>query len=226
MKTIVISGAIALLSGAATAAVPLPDAVAAMIEAAAGNADQLRAVVEVAKKTNPGSVAEIEARAAALRTAKVVAREQRLAAQGVFNGWSGSGEAGGFISSGNTSNKGVAIGINIVKETRTWKHAVRGQVDYQEDNNVKSRERYFAGYEGNYRVTPNFYVLGTLSYERDIFSGFNQRFAESFGIGYKLVNAPRVQVAIDGGPAVRQTQYKNARSDNSFAGRAGLNAKW
>ena len=71
-----------------------------------------------------------------------------------MNGWSGSGEASDFITSGNTDNKGVVIGVKVVKETRTWKHSVRGLVDYQQNNGLKTREPHFAGYEGNYNFTP------------------------------------------------------------------------
>lgn len=214
--------------GVATAAVaaPLPPAVSAMLEAAAGNPDQLKAVADIAKKTNPESVAEIDAQLAAIDKAQAAAREQKLAEQGVLEGWSGSGEAGGFISSGNTDTQGVAIGINVAKETRKWRHALRGFVDYQQQDGVTSRERYFAGYEGNYNITPNFYALLTLSYERDPFSGFDRRFAQSLGLGYKIVNTDTVKLAVEGGPALRQTRFTDGVDSNAFAARVAGTFDW
>jgi putative salt-induced outer membrane protein len=226
MKSSFAIAALAVFSASAAAAAPLPPAVGAMIDAAAADPAQLKAIVEIAKKTNPDAVAEIDARVAGLEAAQAKAREEKLANQGLMDGWSGQGEAGAFVSSGNTSNRGVAIGATVVKETRQWKHSLRGLVDYQEDNGVKSRERYFAGYEGNYNITPNFYALVTLSYERDVFSGFNRRFTESIGLGYRLVNTPSLTVGIEGGPALRQTRFTDGVDDNAVAARGALNAKW
>jgi putative salt-induced outer membrane protein len=216
---------VAGLATSATAA-PLPPAVAAMLEAAAGNPDQLKAVADIAKKTNPGSVAEIDAQLAAIDKAQAAAREQKLADQGFLDGWSGSGEAGGFISSGNTNTKGVALGLNVVKETRKWRHALRGFVDYQQQDGVTSRERYFAGYEGNYNITPDFYALLTLSWERDPFSGFNRRFAQSLGLGYRIVNSDTLKLSVEGGPALRQTRFTDGVNDSAFAARAAANLDW
>ncbi len=205
---------------------PIPPPVAAMIDAAAANPDQLRVVAEIARKTNPASVAEIDARLAAINAAAAKAREERLAAQGALDGWTGNGEVGGFISTGNTNNRGLAIGINIAKETRHWKHAFRGQVDYQEDQGVTSRERYFTGYEGNWKFSPRGFAVLALSFEKDRFSGFTSRFTEALGLGYRLIDGKRVTLALDGGPALRQTMLTTGTSQSELAARAALNAKW
>lgn len=226
MKTPLLLPVIVLLVASPAVAAPLPPAVAAMLDAAAGNPDQLKAVTEIAKKTNPGSVAEIDAQLAAIDKAQAAAREEKLANQGVFEGWSGSGEAGGFISSGNTNTQGVALGLTLTKETRRWRHNFRGFVDYQHQDNVTSRERYFAGYEGNYNFTPDFYALGTLSWERDPFSGFDRRFAQSLGLGYKIVNTDTLKLSVEGGPALRQTRFTDGVNDSAFAARAAGNLDW
>ncbi|WP_426164740.1 DUF481 domain-containing protein [Sandarakinorhabdus sp. DWP1-3-1] len=208
----------------AAAAAPIPDAVAAMIDAA--DPDQLKTIADIAKKTNPAAADEIDARVAALQKARADARTEQLASQGMLDGWSGSGEAGANISSGNTNNKGVAIGLNFAKETRSWKHSVRGFVDYQRQDGVTTRERYFAGYEGNYNITPNFYALATLSYERDTFSGFRRRFAESLGLGYRIIATDTMKLSVEAGPALRQTQFTNGISDNALAARGAGNFWW
>lgn len=226
MKLPLMLGAVLLATSTMAYAAPLPDAVGAMLDAAAGDAAQLKTVADIAKKTNPQSVAEIDARVDAINKAQAAAREEKLANQGVLEGWSGSGEAGGFISSGNTNTKGVAVGINFAKETRKWKHGFRGFVDYQRQDGVTSRERYFAGYEGHYNITPDFFALLTLSYERDPFSGFNRRFAQSLGLGYKIVNTDSLTLSVEGGPALRQTRYTSGFNDSAFAARGAANLDW
>lgn len=222
-----VGAAIALFIGASAAqAAPIPDSVAAMLDAAAGDEAQLKIIADIARKTNPGSVAEIDAKVAAIAKANADAKAEKMASQGFFEGWKGSGEAGAFLSSGNTDTKGVALGITLTKETLKWKHQLRGFVDYQEQNGVKNRERYFAGYEGNYNISPRLYALLTLSYERDQFSGFDRRFAESLGLGYKLIDTPTLRLALEAGPALRQTLFTDDVESNTFAGRGGLDFWW
>jgi len=205
---------------------PIPAPVDRMIDAAAANANQLKLVADIAKQANPGSAAEIDAKVAAITAAQTKVREEKLASQGFLDGWSGQGEAGGFISTGNTRNRGMAVGVNLAKESRSWKHSLRGIVDYQEDKGVASRERYFAGYEGNWKFTQRSFALLALSWERDKFTGFSSRFTQAIGIGYRLIDTPRLKIAVDGGPALRQTSFISGLTDNSLAARAGLNANW
>ncbi|WP_353217970.1 DUF481 domain-containing protein [Sandarakinorhabdus sp.] len=214
----------ALLVPAPATAEPIPPAVAAMIDAA--EPDQLAAIANIARKTNPASAAEIDARVAGIQAAAAAARDARLAAQGIFEGWRGQGEAGGFVSTGNTENRGAAVGLAMTKESRKWKHGLRGVVDYQEDRGVASRERFFAGYEGNWKFSPRGYTLLALSWERDKFTGFTSRLTQSLGFGYRLVDGKRLKMTIDGGPAVRQTRFITGLLDNSVAARAGLNTNW
>ena len=214
-----------LLFAAPAMAEPIPPPVAAMIDAAT-NPDQLKVVAEIAKKTNPASAAEIDAKVAAIRAAAARALEEKLASQGPFQGWTGNGELGGFISSGNTENRGLAIGVNMTKETLRWKHTLRGQVDYQEDQGITSRERFFAGYEGNWKFSPRGFAVLALNYERDRFTGFSSRFSQALGLGYRLVDGPRLTIALDGGPALRQTLFTTGAQENVLAARAAVNAKW
>jgi putative salt-induced outer membrane protein len=163
---------------------------------------------------------------AQINAAAAQTREQQLASQGMFDGWSGNGELGGFISSGNTENRGLAVGMNLSKETRHWKHSFRGLVDYQEDQGIISRERYFAGYEGNWKFSPRGFAVLALSFEKDRFTGFTSRFTQALGLGYRLIDTPSLTVAVDGGPALRQTMFTSGINESVVAGRAALNAKW
>ena len=59
MKAFFILGAVLMAGATAAVAAPLPDAVGAMLDAAGGDAVQLKTIADIAKKTNPQSVAEI-----------------------------------------------------------------------------------------------------------------------------------------------------------------------
>lgn len=228
MRQIIIHLFVAAAAAGPALAEPIPPPVERMIDAAAatGKADQLKMLADLAKQANPDSAAEIDAKLAGITEARARAEEEKLATQGLLEGWSGQGEAGGFISTGNTTNRGLAVGVNMTKETLHWKHVLRSVVDYQEQQGVTSRERYFVGYEGNWKFTRRGFVVFSLSAEQDRFTGFTSRFSQGIGVGYRLVDTPSLSIAADGGPAVRQTRFTDGVNETSFAARAALNAKW
>lgn len=222
----VAAGLAALPAAGAVQAEPMPPAVAAMIEAAAANPDELKVVADIARRTNPASAAEIDARVAEIEAERTRQREAQLASQAFFEGWSGQGEAGGFVSTGNTQNRGAAVGINLTKNSLRFKHALRGIVDYQEDRGIVSRERYFAGYEGNWKFNRRGFLVLALSWEQDRFTGFSSRFTQALGIGYRLFDTAALSIAIDGGPALRQTRFVTGVNETAVAARLALNGKW
>ena len=228
--TVFVSRACLLLAAMASTspllAAPVPPAIQAMLEAAGNDPAKLAVIADVAKQTHPEAAGEIDAQVAALNKARTQAEAARLAEQRFFDGWSGQGEAGGFTSSGNTSVTGISLGLGLTKTTRQAVHNLRGQFDWQKDLGVVTRERVLAGYEGNFNLTPRLYSLATLSYERDRFSGFNSRYAGSLGLGYRIFTGPRLKLALEAGPALRQTAFTDGLDETSVAGRGGLTARW
>lgn len=218
--------AAALILPAAT--VPLPPAVAAMLDAAAasGNAATLKAVADMARQTNPGSRADIDTRLAGYAAAAAKAQQERLATQAWHEGISGQGEIGLTRSTGNTDSTGVALRVNLTKKTRNWKHGVRATVDYQRSNGVTRKQRYAAGYEGNVRLSDRLYTVAVLGFERDSFAGYSSRFTESLGVGYKLVASRALTVGVEAGGALRQTAYARVPDENSPAGRLAVDTNW
>ncbi len=210
MKTKLLIGVVAATAAflpALAHADPVPPDVAAMIDAAAGDAATLKTVSDLAKKTNPNCVKEIDAQVAALTAKTEAARIDKISHEKLLEGIKGEGQIGFSNSSGNSHSTSLAAGLGLSKETLHWKNTIALAANYERDNGVTSQERFFAGYEGNYKFSPRFYGLGTLSWERDTFSGFTSRVNGSVGLGYKVVSTPKVTLALEAGPAVRYTDY-------------------
>lgn len=205
---------------------PMPPAVAAMIEAAAGDAAALRTVAEVAKKAYPASAAAVDARVAAITEGAKAARLAALRQQGMFEGWSGSGELGFSTSSGNSSTRSLAAALTLNKESEHWRHSLRASFDTQRNNGVTSAERFGVGYEGNYNISPRLYALLTLQFERNRFAGFDHRFTESLGVGYRLIDTATLDLDVEGGPALRQTRLVTGFNERRTAGRAAARLRW
>ena len=225
--------AVLALSGTSAAADPLPPSVAAVIDAAAasGKAATLKTVVQMVKKAYPASAAEIDAQVAALQAKADKARQEKLAHQGLFGGFSGEGQLGLSNSTGGSNTLTVTGGGKITKESLNWKNTLTLDATYKKENGVLTDEKYFAGFESRYKLSGNRYVVGTLSWDRDPFSGYTNRSAVSFGLGAVLIKTRNLTLSLDAGPAARSIDYiatheTPARTETDAVARIGAAFSW
>ena len=227
--------AVLLLAGAAPAVAELPPPVRAMIDAAIATGDErkVRTVVELAKATNPGDAAEVDAIDAAFLAKQ--ADQQRLAEKhrletireaGVFQRWKGRGEIGGSRATGNSPSLGLAAGLDIKRDGIDWSHHLTGRADYQRTNGVVTREKYFAAYEPRYQIGADLFAYGLGQFERDTIQGYDARYAVSVGLGYQALKRPGLNLSVKAGPALRRTVSTNGETDTRIAGLLGLDFDW
>ena len=234
MKRLAAAALLSLAIPTVVVAEPIPASVASMIEAAAKDPAKLKVVAEIARQTHPASAAEIDARVAEIAAAAEVARVEALSRQSFFEGWTGQGEAGGFVSTGNTEESGLALGLSLTKESLKWRHRLDATADDRETAGTKTKERYFAGYEGNYKISDRLYAVGALSWEQDVFAGIDRRFSESLGLGYRVIDQTTLHLDIDASVAARQTEWVRPEvsipgkdySDSTIGGRVGGRLVW
>ncbi|RVT89474.1 DUF481 domain-containing protein [Sphingomonas crocodyli] len=228
-----------VLAGSASplAAAPLPDAVRAMIEDAiqSGDPQTTSAVIGVAKRTNPESIAEIDAmtnsynrEVAAQAKAKADAERERLASAGILSLWKGQVELGGSWSTGNTRTLGLYGATNLKRSGLNWEHLFTARIDYQETDKVPTTERAVAAWQPRYKISPSYYAFGLSQYEHDRFLGYDHRFTGGAGLGVVAVNSPKLRIEVDAGPVVRYTRFRDpAEPDETrIAGRGSIDAKW
>jgi putative salt-induced outer membrane protein len=227
MRAIGHLGFAAALLLAAPAAAQLSPAVKAMVEAAARTGDQAKidAVVGIAKETNKGADAEIDALVAAVAAEMAASREAELRQAGFFDNWSGSGQLGASVSTGNSDSKTFAAGLALQKDGLSWRHKLDALIDIQEDNGVKSQERILAGYQIDWKLSARAYLWGRFEYEKNGQAGIRRRFSESVGLGYRVIDGERVKWDVEAGPALRQTKFVDF-DENSFAVRGGSKFLW
>lgn len=223
---ILLTSALLVISPGLAMAEPLPDPVARMLDAAAETPGALATVAEVARRTHPGSLAEIDAQVAALTTRAEEARIARITSLRFKDGWKGEGQAGGFVSTGNSDDVGGSAGLTFAKETLRWRHEIRMAGDYQRSDGEVSKERYFAGYAGQWKLNARAFVAVSASGERDRFAGFRSRFTESVGIGYRLIDDPDLRLDLQAGPALRQINYYDLDDEIAFSARLGGDLSW
>lgn len=225
MRILLTSALLAALPGAGSAE-PLPEPVARMIEAAAETPGALATVAEVARRTHPQSLAEIDAQVAALTSRAEEERIARITSLRFRDGWKGEGQAGGFVSTGNSDDVGGSGGLTFAKETLRWRHEIRAQGDYQRSGGEVSKERYFAGYAAQWKLNGRSFVAIALAGERDRFAGFRSRFSESVGYGYRVIDRHDLRLDVQAGPALRQISYYDRDPEIAFSGRFGGDLSW
>jgi putative salt-induced outer membrane protein len=206
----------------------MPDPVRRMLDAAyaSGNEGEVATLVKYARVAAPESADAIAREADGWRTKRREAQELALAEASIVELWKGRAELGGFISSGNSDVTGVAAIIDVTREGPRWRNKIRLQADYQESNGLVSRERYLAAYEPNYKVGDRTYLYGAAQVESDRFLGYDARFSASAGGGIGAVRSSALTLDLELGPAFRQTDFAERRTDGTLAARGRFDLDW
>lgn len=206
-----------------------------MIEAAiaAGDPAKVSAVVEVAKQTNPDDVAQIDelhgaflAKRREMAAAEQARKVEKIRSAGLLQNWSGTGQIGAFLTTGNSRNTGVTLSLSLNRTGIDWQHRLRATADYQRSNGRTSREQFLAAYEPRYQVDSDLFAYALAQYESDRFQGFDSRYSVSGGVGYKLIDSAAAQLSIKAGPSWRKVDFVDGTSDSAFGALAGMDFDW
>lgn len=216
----------------------LPPAVAAMIDTVLASGDQAAtdAVIRTAKRALPQSADAVDRRVAQWRTVPPTQVAVAVAASPAppvsakletdkASKWSGEGEAGAFVNTGNAPGIGLVGGFKMLVEGENWRVGTNARADYQETAGIVTREQYRFSAEPNYKFDERGYVFGLGQYEQDRFQGFDSRYSVSGGLGYSLIKSDAAQLSVKAGPAWRVTEPVAAERESVVAGLASLEAK-
>ena len=149
-------------------------------------------------------------------------------------GWSGSGEAGLAVSSGNTKAQNLNAKLDIKFNSDGWKDefyliALRNKSDVTSkvvDNSTDppttvtttqsklTANRYEAGASGGYKLDDRRYVVGALRYEHDQFSPYRHQAIATIGYGYQVLKNARDELAFEVGGGYKSAQPTSYASAN------------
>ncbi|WP_176591048.1 YdiY family protein [Sphingobium sp. EM0848] len=206
----------------------LPPAVREMLEAAIanGNETEIATVAKIAKQTNPGSADEIQRMVNSWKERTKATRDTVIREARFTELWTGKVEAGGFRSTGSTSEIGISASAALKRSGLQWSHKLSASVDYRRANGVTSRERYTASYEPRYEFDPRGFAYGLTQFERDTSIGYDERYTASVGIGYKLVVSTPLDLSLDAGPSIRHAKYAIGARETKLGARASMDLAW
>jgi putative salt-induced outer membrane protein len=211
------------------------DTIAAMLDAAYRSGDDatIQAVIGVAKATFPDQAVEIDRLAAgdaavlaATRKEEQLRQQQRIAEATFFEIWKGELELGASSANGTSNVTGIYASAKLSRDGLSWRQKLAGRIDYQRTDGVTTTERALIAYQPNYKLDENSYVYGLVQYERDKSLGYSNRETIGAGMGLTAYKSPRGRIDIEGGPAVRATDFIDQSNRTTLAGRASLAARY
>ena len=102
--------------------------------------------------------------------------------------WTGKGEAGLVLSSGNTETTTANAKLAVAREVDKWKNAFGLAGMYASDDIGTTAQRWEALTQSDYSFTPKTFWFGAARYEDDEFSGFEYQAIISTGLGRKFID--------------------------------------
>lgn len=126
------------------------------------------------------------------------------------SGWSGSGEAGLSVASGNTKAQNFNAKLSIKFNDERWKDdfyltALRNKSDSPAGYDLTAN-RYEAGASIGYRFDERSYLVGAARYEHDDFSPYDHQYIVSVGYGYQILKNASDELAVEIGPGYKVAQ--------------------
>lgn len=217
------------------AAIALPPPARKLLEAAidSGDAATIANVAKLARKLYPDGVAQInalvaehDAKVAEAKANAARAKAEALANAAFLDNWKGEIELGASRATGNTTSVGAYGSVKLTKEGLRWKHQITARADFQRTGGITTTDRLAAAWQPNYKVNERFYAYGLGQFEHDRLLGYDSRVTAGAGIGYAIVKRPNLTIGMEGGPAVRYTDFTAEDPRTTIAGRASFNMKW
>lgn len=102
--------------------------------------------------------------------------------------WTGKGEAGLVLASGNTDTETANAKLQMVNQSDSWKHSLGGAVLYASDEDGKTANRWETFGQSDWSFTKKNFVFGAGRYEEDEFSGFEYQATASGGVGRRFID--------------------------------------
>ncbi len=141
--------------------------------------------------------------------------------------WSGKGEAGIAVASGNTDTKSANAKIAVANKQDQWENLASLAGNYVRTDGDTTARRWELGLQTRYTFSPKTFWYGGLRYEEDKFSGFDHQGVVSTGLGRKFIDNDTTHFSGQVGAGYKffktiATPLVPADKDSQIVGVAGL----
>lgn len=129
--------------------------------------------------------------------------------------WTGKGEAGLVVASGNTSTETANAKLQVTNETDNWKNTLGGAALYASDQDGKTANRWETFGQADWKFTERNFLFGAGRYEEDEFSGFEYQATLSGGVGRRFIDNDRTKLVGTIGAGYKFYETRDAFDDDT-----------
>lgn len=136
-------------------------------------------------------------------------------------------EGGLKIATGNSEEESIYLNAELEDSFREdLTNILKVRADNQKENDVRSKERYFANNQTRLKISDTRYRFVELEYVNDRYSGYNYRISETFGYGRNLLAKPGLKATAQLSAGMRQEKLTDTGQENSWLVRIGSKLKY
>jgi putative salt-induced outer membrane protein len=144
-----------------------------------------------------------------------------------LTGWSGDVQLGLNLRSGSNSDDNITLGIDVENERRNWTHKVRANYELLKKEDTPTDDDLLVSYQLDRKVSERLYVFGLLEYRNEFASGYQMRFLQTVGLGYKILTGDRFKLNAEVGPSHRTSKLNSGDATiQEWGGRISFDADW
>ncbi len=107
--------------------------------------------------------------------------------------WSGKGELGLVIVTGNTESEVLNAAGEVARNFNGWDNALKATAISSKNDGEKNAESYSLEGTTQYDLTDRQYVFGNARYFEDKFDSFEAIYSVAGGIGYRVFKTPKMK---------------------------------
>ncbi|MBL8265008.1 YdiY family protein [Steroidobacter sp.] len=129
--------------------------------------------------------------------------------------WSGKGEAGLVVASGNTNTETANAKLQVVNETDNWKNTLGAAALYSSDEDGKIANRWETFGQADWKFSERNFLFAAGRYEEDEFSGFEYQTTASLGVGRRFIENDRTKLVGTVGAGYKFYETRDAFDDET-----------
>jgi putative salt-induced outer membrane protein len=122
--------------------------------------------------------------------------------------WSGRGDVGASIATGNSENQAASANLELKKKVDQWQHTFGFAGNYGSDSGTTTAQRWELRGQTQYEFAARIYAFGAGRYEDDKFSQFDYQASLAGGLGYRIIDSETTRFWVQGGPGYRYAEIR------------------
>lgn len=131
--------------------------------------------------------------------------------------WSGSGQLGFSMTSGNSDTESLTAGLLLERESRRWVNNLNIDVVRASSDGKDTAERYTLATRNGYKWDDDDYIYNNTRYDKDNFSGFDYTITTSFGWGHQFSDTEDYKFSTEIGIGYKIEALDVDRTENTGA---------